>query len=157
MSRRGFTLVELLTTMAVIGLLASIALPKYQQLTKRANATDVVAALTTARAAAYSYVEGAGVWPATSPLGKVPAGLAQYLPGGGSGLFNAKLYQLGWQVTATVSANRKAAGSTQQIYAYSTDPVICQSVYGLMGGAKNVDLISLCGKAGGYVYLYVDR
>lgn len=153
MNRRGFTLVELLTTVAVIGLLASIAIPKYQILTKRANATDVVAAMTTARAAAYSYVEGAGVWPATAALGKVPAGLAQYLPGGGTKLFKAPLYQLGWQVTA---AAKKTKG-TQQIYAYSTDPVICQGVYGLWGGAKNADLLSLCGAAGGYVYLYVDR
>ena len=66
--------------------------------------------MTTARAAAYSYVEGASVWPATAVLGKVPAGLAQYLPGGGTKLFKAPLYQLGWQVTA---AAKKTKGTQQ--------------------------------------------
>ena len=49
MNRRGFTLIELLTRMSIIGLLASIALPKYQNLRQRATAAEIVSNMRTLR------------------------------------------------------------------------------------------------------------
>jgi len=153
MNRRGFTLVELLTTVAVIGLLASIALPRYQQIKKKATAAEVVSAMTTARGAAYNYSETAGSWPATSGLGSVPSGMDQYLPGGGTTIFHGSDHQLGWLAIPGGFGFK----STQILYAFMSDGVVCQSVYGMWGGARNADLLGFCSSGGGFVFLYVDR
>lgn len=44
--KRGFTLVELMITTAIIGILAAIAYPSYTQYVLRANRADAVAILT---------------------------------------------------------------------------------------------------------------
>ena len=50
--RRGFTIIELLAVMIVIGLLAGIALLKYIDLRHRARAVQVASDLETVRLAA---------------------------------------------------------------------------------------------------------
>ncbi len=151
MNRRGFSLIELLTTVMILGLLASIALPKYQQLRKRANAAEIVGAMTTVRAGLYQYNETAGTWPATTALGTVPTGLGVYLPGSGVNQFTGVYHTMGWVAIGS------GATSVQILYASITDGTVCSSVYGLLGGAGNVSLLGLCGPTGGFVFLWVDQ
>lgn len=49
--QKGFTLIELMIVVAIIGILAAVALPAYQDYTARAKVSEVVLAGSTCRTA----------------------------------------------------------------------------------------------------------
>lgn len=53
--QRGFTLVELMIVVIIVGILAAVAIPMYTGATEKAKATECVAALGTIRSALRSY------------------------------------------------------------------------------------------------------
>jgi prepilin-type N-terminal cleavage/methylation domain-containing protein len=93
--RAGFTIVELLTVMILIGVLASIAVFKYIDLRHRAQAAQAAGDLQAVRIAAYSAWYETGSWPGEVGPGTVPPGLVQYLPRNFS--FNRPEYTLDWE------------------------------------------------------------
>jgi prepilin-type N-terminal cleavage/methylation domain-containing protein len=97
MSRRrhGFTIVELLAVMIVIGLLAGIALLKYIDLRHRARAVQVASDLESVRLAAYGAWYEHNTWPGEATPGQVPADLVPYLPQNFS--FDNPEYTLDWE------------------------------------------------------------
>jgi prepilin-type N-terminal cleavage/methylation domain-containing protein len=93
-SRAGFTIVELLTVVIVIGVLAGIAILKYIDLTARARTAQAVGDLQAVQMAAYGYFYETGHWPGEVGEGSVPPELVAYLPKNFT--FSRLDYQLDW-------------------------------------------------------------
>ena len=68
--QKGFTLIELMIVVAIIGILAAIALPAYSDYTKRAKVTEVILAASSARTAIAETVSANGLsaMPATASV-----------------------------------------------------------------------------------------
>lgn len=81
-ARGGFTLVELLVVVAIVGILAGLAIPNMRTVMMRARATEVAADLDVVRVAAVQYHADSNSWPPETPVGVVPGELTDYLPDG---------------------------------------------------------------------------
>jgi type IV pilus assembly protein PilA len=76
--QQGFTLIELMIVVAIIGILAAVALPAYQDYTKKAQMSEVVLAASSCRTAITEAIQssttlpGAGSWgcESSSPTSK---------------------------------------------------------------------------------------
>jgi type IV pilus assembly protein PilA len=78
----GFTLIELMITVAVIGMLAAIALPAYQSYSTRAKMSEVVLAMSGCRTSITEIYQsggtppGAGNWGCEAVVTRYVAGIA---------------------------------------------------------------------------------
>ncbi|TVR58970.1 MAG: pilin [Candidatus Competibacteraceae bacterium] len=62
--QQGFTLIELMIVVAIIGILAAIAIPAYQDYTTRAQVSEGIVLASAARTAASEHRMSLGTWPA---------------------------------------------------------------------------------------------
>lgn len=67
--QKGFTLIELMIVIAIIGILAAVALPAYQDYTKRAKITEPLLAASTCRTAVTEAYQSATQLPAANAYG----------------------------------------------------------------------------------------
>ena len=63
MKQRGFTLIELMIVIAIIGILASIAMPSYRDYVRKSNMAEIVTLINSQATKMQVYYNENGVWP----------------------------------------------------------------------------------------------
>lgn len=94
-SRRGFSLVELMTAMLVTSVLVRVAVPNYHNVQLRARAAEVAGDFEAVRHAAFLHLAERYGWPEEEPAGVTPGALRPYLPDGFR--FRKEQYELDWE------------------------------------------------------------
>jgi type IV pilus assembly protein PilA len=100
--QQGFTLIELMIVVAIIGILAAVALPAYQDYTVRAKVTEVMLAASSAKLGVSEYVT---TYSALPPSGS-------FTPESQSTKYVSGVAWDGTTITATAQGDAKISGST---------------------------------------------
>ena len=137
--QKGFTLIELMIVVAIVGILAAIAIPAYQNYTIRAQVTEGLSLVAAWQTAVAEYYSQNGTWPSASAVvGNVATGTMQ-MAGATTGKYVSNVGVIaGGVVQATFSnaagfqANAKINGGKLGFTPYTS---------------LNFDVIWVCGTA----------
>ena len=134
MKTKGFTLIELMVTVAIVAILASIAIPSYRQYVLRAGRTDATAALLRIQTAEEKFFLQNNAYTATL-VGAPPAGLG-LLTSSENGKFDLGVALVGTGYLATATPNA-ASGQTDdtKCTSFTIDQNGTRKAY--MGAADN--------------------
>ena len=111
--QKGFTLIELMIVIAIIGILAAIAIPAYQNYTIRAQVTEGLTLADGWKTAIAEYYANTGCWPQQSNLAGTCITVGKYETGvtvAGSGVI---------QITYGGQANAKINGNQLSLTPYT--------------------------------------
>ena len=100
--QKGFTLIELMIVVAIIGILAAVALPAYQDYTVRAKVSEVMLAASSAKTAVSEAASTLNALPGDSSV-TVQSQTSKYVSG---------VTYAGGIVTATATGDSAITGST---------------------------------------------
>jgi len=132
--RAGFSLIELLMAVSIVGILAGLAIPNMRNMTFRARATSVAADLEVLRVAALNFNANQHTWPAERGSGVVPPELVGFLPEGFT--FDRNGYQLDYENLPFPGGLPGDPTTTQLIGASvtATDDRLSNAIVELLGG-----------------------
>jgi type IV pilus assembly protein PilA len=117
--QQGFTLIELMIVVAIIGILAAIAIPAYQDYTIRAQVSEGLNLSGGAKAAVTEYFQDRGSMPANN----AEAGLAAAVDIQGKYVSSVSVQASGTiQVTYGVDAHQVITGQTLLLTPDTTNP-----------------------------------
>ena len=135
--QKGFTLIELMIVVAIIGILAAVALPAYQDYTIRAKMSEVILAMSACRTSITEVYQSGGSAPGANNWGcEVSAGTGskyvQQISTDGNGVVTATVTAISTSVngslvrlvpmsTATTAATF-TANSSQTLFGWNCGP-----------------------------------
>lgn len=119
--QQGFTLIELMIVVAIIGILAAVALPAYQDYTVRAKMSEVIGLAAAAKTSVSEYYVSMGTMPTSADAAGVntSAGQSTYV----STITYANSGTTGGTVTYTVANLDPATGNLAFVGTGSSDGV----------------------------------
>ncbi|EPI6373243.1 pilin, partial [Neisseria gonorrhoeae] len=103
--QKGFTLIELMIVIAIVGILAAVALPAYQDYTARAQVSEAILLAEGQKSAVTEYYLNNGEWPENNGA----AGVAS------SGEIKGKYVQSVTVANGVVTAEMKSDGVNKEI------------------------------------------
>ena len=107
--QQGFTLIELMIVVAIIGILAAVAIPSYQDYTKRAHVSEGLSLSGAAKTQVAEYYGSEGTWPTSN----TDAGLASAVSITGNAVDSISV---GGSGTILITYNTKVSnGATLQL------------------------------------------
>ncbi len=105
--QQGFTLIELMIVVAIIGILAAIAIPAYQDYTQRAQIGEAFTVVSSAKTAIAEFAQTNGAYPGTA-AGQTPADLGLVVTSNAGKYANAVAVADG---TGVITVTMKGAGA----------------------------------------------
>lgn len=127
--KKGFTLVELIIVVIIIGILATIAVPQYMKAVERARAGKARSALVMISNAEKMYgAEWNGLYTAVAAGGLVGSGVNNYVE------MSDIAADVDWNYSVTIAANEYSVIATKKTALPNGDETIILSQSGQWGG-----------------------